>query len=148
MELSQNLAALTSVASAIASGASAIAAWTVSTRVARRQVGEVRINALRDDLSEMFAVAVELHEHSPGTLSSEEEIRFRREKWSRARFLNDRIRLRLSDPDEPSSRELLELMRQSAGPSRDMELETLLARGHAKAREVLKAEWKRAKAGR
>jgi hypothetical protein len=61
MELSQNLAALTSVASAIASGAAAIAAWTVSTRVARRQIGEARINALRDDLSEIFAVFVELH---------------------------------------------------------------------------------------
>jgi hypothetical protein len=148
MELSQNLAALTSVASAIASGAAAIAAWTVSTRVARRQIGEARINALRDDLSEIFAVFVELHTPSPETLSSEEEIRFRLEKGSRARFLNQRIRLRLSDPDEPSSRELLELITQLADPSRDMELETLLPRGHLKAREVLKAEWKRAKAGR
>jgi hypothetical protein len=103
------------------------------------------INALRDELAELFELLEWEHLLRPGTLSGEGGYRYGAEKRSRIRFLINKIKLRLN-PQERDSQTLLEYLSklQSADESNFYEL---MERAVAKGQEILKAEWRRVKKG-
>ena len=111
LDVGPNFSALASLLSVITALAAVVVSPWFSNRIARRQVGEARINALRDDLCEMFAISTELASVRFGTLG-EDGFKFRLDRRSRARCLNHRIRLRLSDPEGELSKVLIELITQ------------------------------------
>jgi hypothetical protein len=155
--LVSNPITLTAIATALA--ATLISPF-VSVYVARRQIRaalvsanrQAWINALRDDLSELFDVLEGLFVLRPGTLSAEEEIKYWMEKNSRTRLLTNRIRLRLNPEEKPSNMllaligQLRAISFQQAG-ARD-EFEQVMESAVSRTQEILKAEWRRVKAGR
>jgi hypothetical protein len=139
------LVALAALVSAIA----AVAAARASTRNARMQIGEARIDALRDDLSEIFAIASGFYMLRTGTLSAANEIKYRQEKHSRAWFLNHRVRLQLDSLESDRSKALIEaLTNLFREPYEAVEFDEWLRRAESIGREILTAERRRVKAGR
>jgi hypothetical protein len=149
---------LTAIATALA--ATLISPF-VSVYVARRQIRaslvsanrQAWINALRDDLSELFQILEALFILRPGTLSGEEEIKHLMERGSRVQLLTNRIRLRLNPQEKPSN-ELLRLIGRLGDlsrlrPPRDGrdEFEGVMESAISQSQEILKAEWMRVKAG-
>jgi hypothetical protein len=118
--VSANLTTLPVLAS-IASAIVALLAAFVSIYVAGRQIRaavvsanrQAWINALRDDLSELFEIlAWMFHLRRQGTFTEGEGIKFLHEKSARARMLTVRIRLRLN-PEETPNKALLDLRRRA-----------------------------------
>jgi hypothetical protein len=147
-DLVSNPVTLTAIATALA--ATLISPF-VSIYVARRQIRatlvsanrQAWINALRDDLSEVFEILTDVR---PARLSEEEKIKYA-DKLSRARLLITRIRLRLNPQEEPS-KALDALIVHLFEISLPMEFNDELGRAISKSQEILKAEWRRVKAGR
>jgi hypothetical protein len=96
----------------------------VSLRIARRQSSEAQINALQDNLSEVFTILTPV---PPDEINAE--------NLSRAKLLMNRIRLRL--PEDESSEELLRVIRQLLEISSVMEREQALKRAFSKSHEIL-----------
>jgi hypothetical protein len=141
----ETLVALAALVSAIA----AVVAARASTRNARMQLGESWLDALRDDLSEIFAIASGFDMLRPGTLSAEEEFKNRQEKRSRLWFLNHRVRLRLDNLEADRSKALIAAMTHLFFEShKDLEFDQAVRRAETIAREILTAERKRMRAGR
>jgi len=109
------------------SALTALAAVLAGPFVARLQISEAQINALQDDLSEVFAILTPI---PPATLWDE----INAEKRSRVLLLMNRIRLRL--PEDEASEELLRVIRQLLEISL-MEREQALKRAFSKSHEIL-----------
>jgi hypothetical protein len=136
----ETIVALAALVSAIA----AVVAARASTRNARIQLGEAWLNALRDDLSEIFAIASGFDMLRPGTLSAEEEFKYRQDKRSRLWFLNHRVRLRLDNLEADRSKALIAAMTHLFFEGhKDLEFEQALLRAETIAQEILTAERKR-----
>src|SRR5262245_43863017 len=103
------------------------------------------INALRDELAELFELLTWQFHLRPGTYSGDDGYRYEAEKRSRIRLLINRIRLRLN-PNESDAQALLGLLEklQSLDESSfDGSMEKAVSKGQ----DILKAEWKRVKKG-
>ncbi len=155
---------LSAFAASISALVALVAAATtpfVSFAVAKRQIRaavistnrQAWINALRDDLAEMFELAIAHFYLRGGTLSGEEEFKYRYELRTRLRRLENRIRLRLN-PDELPNRELLLLLKKVRSLSEDLNsngaqtFEQTMELAIVKAQEILRSEWLRVKNGR
>jgi hypothetical protein len=103
------------------------------------------INALRDELAELFELLTWRLLQRPGTLSGEEGYKYEAEKRSRIRFLINKIRLRLN-PLEPDSQALLEYLSKLCSAD-ESTFDELMERAVAKGQEILKTEWRRVKKG-
>jgi hypothetical protein len=154
--------------SAIAAGASAFVAITaiiisplVSVRIASRQIRatvvstnrQAWINALRDDLSELFELLTWSFLLRPGTHSGDEGFRYVAERRSRIRLLINRIRLRLNPSEGPSTilLNLINNMHDLANGAVAEEQEgfsDVMERAVAIAQDILKTEWNRVKKGK
>ena len=108
---------------------------------------------MRDDLAELFELAIAHFYLREGTLAGEEGFKYAYEQRTRLRRLENRIRMRLN-PDEIPSRELLVLIKQVRSLSvakkneEDNAFEQAIEVAIVKAQQILRAEWKRVKAGR
>lgn len=146
--------------SAVAAAASAMAAVTalfitplVAIFVAQKQIRasvisnnrQTWINALRDDLSELFEILQWQALLRPGTFSGSEGYKHVDSKRSRVRFLTNRIKLRLN-PDEQDHQILLGKIEALAEEPADFDVQLSGAIRHAQT--VLKREWIRVKRGR
>jgi len=144
--------AIAALAAAVTALAAVIITPIITYIISRNQVratlvsaNQVWINALRDELAELFELLEWQHFLRPGTLNGEEGYRYWAEKRSRIRFLINKIKLRLN-PKEPDRQILLEYLSklQSADESNFYELmESAVAKGQ----EILKAEWRRVEKG-
>ena len=115
------------------------------------------INALRDDLSELFEDLEWLfglsYDLRRGSTVGERSYKYLEERRSRIRLLINRIRLRINQGEE-SSATLLSLiwkLHSLALQPRDDEGEEFndtMESAISKSQEILKAEWKRVKKGR
>jgi hypothetical protein len=131
--------ALVSALAALVSAIGALAAASVSIWIARRQIREARINALRDDLCEVFAISTRESVSRSRTLSAEEEFKYKLERRSRAQFLLHRIRLRLDDPEDERSEALLKAINQLFEENSSLiDLDAMLRRAESKSREILR----------
>ena len=139
---------------AMAAVASVIIGPFISLLVARRQIRaslvsgnrQAWINALRDDLSELFGLIQWLYLLRPGTYSGADGYKFVDEKRSRIRELKVRIRLRLN-PSEPDNIVLLQNIERVDGASPD-EFNERMAVAVDLSQSILKREWDRVKRGR
>jgi hypothetical protein len=153
---SANPAAFTAIA-ALASAMTALAAVIITPFLtylnARKQIRanlvsanrQAWINALRDELAELFELLVWQFHLRPGTYGGEEGHRYEAEKRSRIRLLINKIRLRLN-PNESDTQVLLgglEALQSFDESNFDELMETAVS----KSQDILKAEWKRVKKG-
>jgi hypothetical protein len=152
-------AAILSAVAAIAATvlAPAIAYYTSRTQIRANLVSANRqawINALRDDLAELFELFTFLFLLRAGTFGGDQGVRLMMDKRSKIRLLTNRIRLRLNPKEEPSKL-LLEaidsLARVPHGTAVSGEAEALfnqwMEAAVAAAQTILKSEWKRVKKG-
>jgi hypothetical protein len=155
------LAALAaSISALVALTATAITPF-VSIAIAKKQIRanvvstnrQAWINALRDDLAELFELAIAHFYLREGTLTGEEGFKYGYEQRTRLRRLQNRIRMRLN-PDESLSKELLVLIEnvRSLSVAKNTDeadaFEQALEDAIVKAQQILRTEWKRVKAGR
>jgi hypothetical protein len=138
MHIDPAMLALVSALAALVSAIGALAAASISIWIARRQIREARINALRDDLCEVFEIATDLQMLRPGTLSGDEEFKYFANRRSRVQYLNHRIRLRLHNPADERSQALLNLLEQLFDRSSSTELSGLLRSAESRTRELLR----------
>ncbi len=147
------LSALAAVAATVI--APLVAYYTTRTQIRANLVSANRqawINALRDDLSELFELFTFLFLLRPGTFNGEDGLKFIMEKRSKIRLLIIRIRLRLN-PTEKLSKALLDAITQlqnvaqSMGSGSDAEFDKWMEATIANAQEILKSEWKRVRSG-
>ncbi|HEY4940003.1 MAG TPA: hypothetical protein VII56_01140 [Rhizomicrobium sp.] len=157
------VAAVAAIVSALAAVAATIISPVISFWTARAQIRaslisanrQAWINALRDDLAELFELLTWLFLLRPGTHSGEDGYRYVAERRSRIRLLKNRVRLRLN-ATEPASEALLSTIETlhslaHAGDTSD-ESEAQFGEGMQnavnQAQAILKSEWKRVKQGR
>jgi hypothetical protein len=156
------LAARAAILSALAAVAALIISplitfWTTRSQIRANLVSANRqawINALRDDLSELFELVTWLFLLRPGTHSGEEGYKYVAERRSRIRLLKNRVRLRLN-PTEDTSAALLSSIEKlhslahggATGDDREVEFNDQMETAVANAQEILKSEWKRVKKG-
>jgi hypothetical protein len=152
-----NPATLLALISAITALTVAVVTPVVSFLITGRQIRativsanrQVWINALRDDLSELFEILTRQF-----ALKSETDTEEETKTKSRVVFLIYRIELRLN-PFEKSSQTLRDLVHQLQGltyPSISADsietFQALMASAVSTSQEILKTEWKRVKKGR
>ncbi len=134
----------------------------VSLAIARRQVHASVVSssrrqwldAVRDDIAELSAVAFELAIAVDGVKADPQADGARDRLWEglpRAAFLATRLRLRLN-PEEPTHQEVFELARQLATVASEVDVDprevyTVRERLLVAAQGVLKLEWERVKTG-
>jgi hypothetical protein len=153
---SANPAAFAAIA-ALASAATALAAVIITPILsylnARKQIRanlvsanrQAWINALRDELSELFELLTWRFHLRPGTYSGEEGFRYEAEKRSRIRLLTNKVRLRLN-PNESDAQVLLGHL-ATLQSSEESDFNELMEKAVSKSQDILKAEWKRVKKG-
>ncbi len=155
------VAAIAAIASTLTALAAVIVAPFVSYFTARKQIRanlvsanrQAWINALREELAEVFELLTWQFLQRPGTYSGEEGHRYEAEKRSRIRLLRNKIRLRLN-PLETDSQALLELLSEledsaaRGGQARESKFDEVMENAVARGQAVLKAEWTRVKRGR
>jgi hypothetical protein len=147
------IAAMAAVASAVVSTITILVTSFVSLAIARRQIRasvlsnnrQAWINALRDDLSELFELLDWLHLLRPGTYTGTEGYKFVDERRSRIRMLKYRIPLRLN-PTEPDNMELLRKIDDLDNAQEHFEAK--MVDTVKLSQSVLKREWIRVKRGR
>jgi hypothetical protein len=159
--VSANLTTLPVLAS-IASAIVAVLAAFVSIYVARRQIRaavvsanrQAWINALRDDLSELFETLTWMFLlRRQGTFTEGEGVKVLPEKSARARMLTIRVQLRLNPEETPNQAllgligRLIHMTMNAEGENRE-DMEQVMQNAIAKSQEILKTEWKRVKSGR
>lgn len=156
------LAARAAILSAIAAVAALVISpfitfWTTRAQIRANLVSANRqawINALRDDLSELFELVTWLFLLRPGTHSGEEGYKYVAERRSRIRLLKNRVRLRLN-PNEATSTALLASIEKlhtlahggATTDERENEFNDQMESSVASAQEIMRAEWKRVKKG-
>jgi hypothetical protein len=148
------IAAIAAVAGVIIALMTIVISSFVSVLVARRQIRaslvssnrQGWINALRDDLAELFEVMDWLHLLRPGTYSGADGYRFVDERRSRIRLLNYRIRLRLNTAEQDNIALLhnIELLEGSSLDDFTAQMDATVKLSQS----VLKREWVRVKNGR
>jgi hypothetical protein len=109
------------------------------------------INALRDELAELFELLTWQYLQRPGTFTGEEGYRYEAEKRGRIRQLIIKIRLRLN-PRETDSQALLDqlgALQSAAGRVQhgETDFDDMLEAAVAMAQRILKQEWNRVKQG-
>lgn len=159
--LSEFVAANPTEVAAIAAVVSALAALIIAPLAAyitaRKQIRaslisanrQAWINALRDELAELFELLTWQFLQRPGTYSGEEGHKYEAEKRSRVRLLKNKIRLRLN-PNESDNQILIELLGklEISARDKDSDFEELMENAVSKGQSILKAEWARVKRGR
>jgi len=158
------VAAWGAIVSALAAVAAAISSPLISFLTARAQIRaslisanrQAWINALRDDLSELFELLTWLFLLRPGTHSGEEGYRYVAERRSRIRLLKNRVRLRLN-PTEEANKELLSTIDalhgwahagSNATGDQEEQFTASMEAAVAGAQAILKSEWDRVKKGK
>jgi hypothetical protein len=153
---SANPAAFTAIA-VLASSMTALAAVIITPILtylnARKQIRanlvsanrQAWIDALRDELAELFELLTWQFHLRPGTYSGEEGFRYEAEKRSRIRLLTNKIRLRLN-PNESDAQVLLGYLDKLQLFDESI-FHELMEKAVAKGQDILKTEWKRVKKG-
>lgn len=147
-------AAITSLASALTALAAVIITPVLTYFNTRKQIRanlvsanrQAWINALREELAELFELLTWQYHLRPGTYSGEEGYRYEAEKRSRIRLLTNKMRLRLN-PNEPDAQELLKDLERLQSFD-ESTFEDLMEKAVSKSQDILKAEWKRVKKGK
>ena len=103
------------------------------------------INALRDELAELFELLTWRFHLRPGTYSGEDGYRYAAEKRSRSRLLKNKIGLRLN-PNESDAQVLLEHLEKLQSFD-EATFDELMEKAVAKGQDILKTEWNRVKKG-
>jgi hypothetical protein len=157
--------ALAAVVSAIVALTATILTPLVSFWITRQQIRatlvsanrQAWINALRDDLSELFEHLEWLfaltYDSRRGSTVGEERYKYREERRSRIRLLINRIRLRINQGEKPSATLLsliwkLHSLALQPGDDEGEEFNDTMESAVSKSQEILKAEWKQVKKGR
>lgn len=145
---SELLPLLGTIVAATIAGAVAFLASVFSKEQKTSEFRQSWIDSLRNDLSELIAISVQIgdeilvrHKRGEGTEAIQTHLRTKESDFQRIEECKARIRLRLNPKEY---RALLNAVKAMSDPSdHDAKSETLIA----ESQKVLKAEWKRVKRG-